>query len=107
MPRYAHCWTALLIVAMLACGERKSSEHLNGTESAAGVTAMTKEQILEVARQDAMAKYRDLSLYDVTATQTGEGWHVVYTLKDKTLDGGGPEYTIDPSGKILSKKYSQ
>ena len=68
---------------------------------------MNKDQILEIARQDAMTKYRDLSLYEVTATWTGDSWHVMFTLKDKLADGGGPEYMIDKFGKIISKDYYQ
>jgi hypothetical protein len=86
-----------------ACREHQSSR----TETAEGRSAMTKDQILEIARQDAMTKYRDLSLYEVTATQIGDSWHVVFTLKDKLADGGGPEYTIDQFGKIISKHYYQ
>ena len=67
---------------------------------------MTRDQIIEVAREDAKTKYRDLSVYDIEATQDGGNWHVVFVLKGD-LDGGGPEYVIDAQGKILSKKYYQ
>jgi len=89
-------------VALAGCGERRGS---TSTEASEG-TVMTKDEILEIARQDAATKYRDLSIYNVTATQVGSEWRIVYSLKDNS-DGGGPEYTIDQHGKIVSKKYYQ
>lgn len=99
------------LVALAGCGERQGkttrerNEASDVSKGSEGKT-MTKEQIIEIAQQDAATKYRDLTIYDVTATQVGTEWHVVYSLKDDS-DGGGPEYKIDQQGKIVSKKYYQ
>jgi hypothetical protein len=98
----AHTFLMIAFITLAGCGERQGK---TTTEVSEG-KIMTKDQILEIARQDAATKYRDLTIYDVTATQVGTEWHVVYALKDDR-DGGGPEYTIDQGGKIVSKKYYQ
>lgn len=68
---------------------------------------VTQEKVEAIAREDAAKKYRDLSIYDVAIKPIKEGWSVEFTLKDKHLDGGGPVYVIDPTGKIVSAKYYQ
>jgi hypothetical protein len=62
----------------------------------------------EIAQDDAAKAYRDLSAYEVKATLREDGWHVDYELVNKSSQGGGPCYRIDPNdGTILEKKYQQ
>ena len=69
---------------------------------------LSREEILQIAHEDAEQVYRDLSGYEVTATLGSNGWRVDYDLTAPLVAGGGPHYVIDPSdGRILSKRYDQ
>jgi hypothetical protein len=69
---------------------------------------ITSDEALRIARLDAEAAYRDLSVYRIHVSLEQDGWHVDYELKDPGAQGGGPHYVVDPtSGKVLSKKYEQ
>ncbi|MGE0822562.1 MAG: PepSY domain-containing protein [Candidatus Binatia bacterium] len=80
----------------------------SGPPSTAGHQPISRDQVLQIARDDAEKAYRDLSAYRVDAKLEPDGWHVDYELKNPHANGGGPHYIIDPvSGKILRKKYQQ
>lgn len=102
--RSCNAFRAYVLAAALsgACGHKS----VETTHFIKGSAVMTRDQIINVAREDAKTKYRDLSVYEIETKQDGPNWHVVFKLKDN-LDGGGPEYVIDTSGKIISKKYYQ
>ena len=69
---------------------------------------LSSDQVLRIARVDAEAAYRDLSIYQICLALESDGWHVDYELKDRKLNGGGPHYVIDQkSGAILAKRYEQ
>jgi hypothetical protein len=70
--------------------------------------AVSSDQALATAREDAEKAYRDLSGYRVTVALEADGWHVDYDLTNTRANGGGPHYVIDPAtGAILSKRYEQ
>lgn len=72
------------------------------------MTVLSKEEAIALTREDAAKAYGDLSGFEVDATRQEADWHVVYTLKDKHAQGGGPEYVVDAhSGQIKSKRYWQ
>ncbi len=66
----------------------------------------SKDQIIEVARKDAAAKYGDLSIYSIEVEQRDDGWHVRFEPRPG-LNAGGPVYVIDRQGAVVSKKYYQ
>jgi hypothetical protein len=67
-----------------------------------------EKKALQVAREDALKAYRDLTCYEVKAVLTDDNWHVDYELKDPSSVGGGPHYIISGStGEIISKRYEQ
>ncbi|MEQ9667842.1 hypothetical protein [Coleofasciculus sp. G2-EDA-02] len=69
---------------------------------------ITKERVLEIAREDAARVYQDLSIYEVTIEADGENWRVDYNLKDPAVVGGGPHYIISgQDGTILQRRYEQ
>jgi hypothetical protein len=71
-------------------------------------SALASDEALRVARADAERVYPDLSKYRIEITREADGWHIVYELKDHTLNGGGPQYVIDAvTGAIVAKKYYQ
>ena len=77
------------------------------TQNAPGST-LASDEALRIARADAERVYRDLDEYRIEITREADGWHIDYELKDRTLNGGGPHYVIDPAdGRILSKRYDQ
>ena len=79
-----------------------------GTSSTSSQQLISRDQVLQIAREDAEKAYRDLSSYRVEAQLEQDGWHVDYELKNPKAEGGGPHYVIDPAnGKILRKKYEQ
>lgn len=70
--------------------------------------ALSVDDVLRIAHQDAQAVYRDLSGFKITLTPCADGWHVDYELTDPLSAGGGPHYIIDPrTGTILSHRYEQ
>ena len=72
------------------------------------VHALSAERALGIAQEDAIAAYRNLSLYRIRLELESDGWHVDYELKDVKLKGGGPHYVIDRhSGVIVSRRYEQ
>jgi len=71
-------------------------------------TKIGKEQALEIARQDAVLAYRDLTPYEVTIELRDGNWKIDYALRDEESQGGGPHYVISAeTGAILSKCYEQ
>lgn len=73
-----------------------------------GLTQVSCDEALRIARTDAESVYRDLSIYRISIVLEEDGWLVDYELKDANLQGGGPHYVIDAvTGKILSKRYEQ
>jgi hypothetical protein len=71
-------------------------------------TALASDEALRIARGDAETVYADLSKYRIEITREADGWHIVYELKDPSLNGGGPHYVIDAAtGVVVSKKYYQ
>ena len=63
---------------------------------------------LAIAQKDAVAAYRDLSIYAIRLSLEDDGWHVDYEIRKPGLAGGGPHYIIDAStGQILWKRYEQ
>ena len=69
---------------------------------------ITETRAREIARDDAKRVYRDLSMYEVKATLQEDGWHVDYELENKSSQGGGPHYLIDPNdGTLVKKEYEQ
>lgn len=76
------------------------------TETKSGAKAMTREQIIDIARKDAAAKYRDLSTFTVAVEEKDGVWHVRFEPQPG-LNAGGPVYVIDAHGTVVSKKYFQ
>jgi len=71
-------------------------------------TLLRGDQALAIAQTDAMAFYRDLSVYRILLVLESDGWHIDYELKDPKQKGGGPHYVIDAvSGAILAKRFEQ
>lgn len=69
---------------------------------------ISKEQALKIAEEDAAKAYRDLGVYEVSATLVDDNWKVDYRLKDPNSVGGGPHYLISrTAGKIVSRRYEQ
>jgi hypothetical protein len=69
---------------------------------------ITEARAREIAQDDAKRAYRDLSMYEVKATLREDGWHVDYELVNRSSQGGGPHYLIDPNdGTLLKKEYEQ
>jgi uncharacterized membrane protein YkoI len=61
----------------------------------------TKEEIIQIAIEQARKFYRDLSVYNIEANRKGSIWEVKFLLK-QLMPGGGPHYEIDAeTGKIL------
>jgi hypothetical protein len=67
----------------------------------------SRDQVLRIAEEDAKRAYDDLSVYNVRCEFRDDGWHVVYVLKNPKLQGGGPRYLIDQTGRIVAKRYEQ
>ena len=73
-----------------------------------GETTISCDQALRIARTDAQAAYRNLSIYRIGISLDENSWLVDYELKDPALQGGGAHYVIDATtGEILSKRYEQ
>lgn len=69
---------------------------------------ISKEEALRIAHEDASRIYRDLSIYEITATLKDNNWYVDYEINDPTMLGGGPHYTISAeTGEIISFRYEQ
>jgi hypothetical protein len=69
---------------------------------------INKEKALEIANENAVKFYSDLSVYDVVARLEDDNWHIDYILKDKNLDGGGPHYIISAiTGEIADMRFEQ
>jgi hypothetical protein len=70
--------------------------------------ALTRDEVLKLARLDAETAYRDLSRYYIRIALEADGWHVDFELNNPRARGGGPHYLIDPAnGTIKSKHYEQ
>jgi hypothetical protein len=70
--------------------------------------ALTSDEVLRIAREDAERVYKDLSRFRISLELEQDGWHIEYRLTKPLVAGGGPHYVIDPmSGVIVSKKYYQ
>ncbi len=68
--------------------------------------ALTCDQALRIAQEDAVRAERDLSFYCICLALEEDGWHIDYELQDPKLKGGGPHYVIDPFTRaIISKRY--
>ncbi|HYU33271.1 MAG TPA: hypothetical protein VEW48_14010 [Thermoanaerobaculia bacterium] len=79
-----------------------------GTIADLTAPTITSDQALKIARQDAERVYHDLAPYRATVSLEPDGWHVDYELKDPLVQGGGPQYVINPDdGVILAKRYEQ
>jgi hypothetical protein len=77
-------------------------------EPRAQMSGITEARAREIAQDDAKKAYGDLSAYDVRVVLEKDGWHVDFELKEKSSQGGGPHYIIDPQdGKIIKKQYDQ
>jgi hypothetical protein len=71
-------------------------------------TAISKEEAIRVARDDAARVYRNLDDYEVSAALHPDGWHVDYELVNSKLEGGGAHYVIDrQTGAIKARRYEQ
>jgi hypothetical protein len=76
--------------------------------TAVPTNAISCDQALKAAREDAETAYRDLSRYWIRVALEEDGWHVDYELRDPRARGGGPHYVIDAStGGLVSKRYEQ
>jgi hypothetical protein len=70
--------------------------------------ALTSDEVLRIARQDAEQVYKDLDRFRISLVLESDGWHVEYSLRKPFVAGGGPHYVIDSAtGAILVKKYYQ
>jgi hypothetical protein len=66
-----------------------------------------RNRAISVAKEDAI-KHGPIEDYDVVAFDEREFWHVVFSLKNKELAGGGPDYLIDKrTGKVVERKVYQ
>jgi len=72
------------------------------------VPAISREAALKIARRDAKKESVPLVGYEVVALEEASAWRVVFRLKDKRLNGGGPKYLINKAtGEIVERKYTQ
>lgn len=103
------------MIAMSACSKRASdtgevSQQRSGENSVVRKTApaITEGAALEIARREAKKDSERLSDYELVAVEEPSAWRIVFQLKDKRLNGGGPKYRIDKAtGEIVEKKYTQ
>ena len=69
---------------------------------------ISKDEALEIARQDASSAYADLTIYAVKITSQDGNWRDDYEITDPNLQGGGPHYVISgATGEIASRRYEQ
>lgn len=67
-----------------------------------------RDRAVAIAKEDASKVYRSLEPYEILVSESSKRWFVKFKLKDKTLNGGGPEYVISKkTGKIIKKRYWQ
>lgn len=72
------------------------------------VGPLTEEQARAIADQRARGVYRDLSIYDVSATLADGLWYVDYELKDPESLGGGPHFVISAeTGEVVGRRFEQ
>jgi hypothetical protein len=68
----------------------------------------TREEAIAIATKDAQKVYRSFEPYEIITVENRLTWHIRFTLKNKVLDGGGPEYFISKrTGRIKKKIYWQ
>ena len=80
----------------------------NAINSAEDTPVISEEEARNIAHEDASYMYRDLSIYEVTATLTDGNWYVDYKIRDPNTLGGGPHYVISSeTGEIISFRYDQ
>lgn len=69
---------------------------------------IASHEVLRIAIEDAVTKYRDLTDLRVEIDIHEDGWHVAFEPGDPDTHGGGPHYIINPvDGTIVWKKYYQ
>lgn len=69
---------------------------------------ITKEKAIQIAHDDAINVYRNLSDYETDIRLSNHKWYVDFILKNKEAQGGGAHYIIsEESGDILQKRYEQ
>ena len=99
---------ALLSLCALVSFVMLGPSALQPGNSPAEMPRIAEMRAREIAQEDAKKAYGDLSAYDVRAVLEKDGWHIDYELKEKSSQGGGPHYLIDPhNGKIIKKEYDQ
>lgn len=105
----------MCIIALTACSKRtddmqEMSQRRSGENSVVReeTPAITEEAALEIAKREAKKDSEPLSDYKLVAVEEPTAWRVVFQLKDKRLNGGGPKYRIDKvTGEVVEKKYTQ
>jgi hypothetical protein len=111
MKKYVMISCAVAVLLFLAVSVYLAVVGLSGGQPGqppARTPRIAEARAREIAREDAEKAYQDLSAYKVTAALREDGWHVDYELIDKSSQGGGPHYRIDPNdGTILEKEYEQ
>jgi hypothetical protein len=86
------------------------SQRAGGVNNVARATApvISKEAALEIARREAKKDSERLGDYEPAALEEASAWRVVFKLKDKRLNGGGPKYRINKvTGEIVEKWTTQ
>ncbi|MFL6332501.1 MAG: hypothetical protein ACJ754_04070 [Pyrinomonadaceae bacterium] len=85
------------------------SNNLNVTQNTTPTPPkVTRESAIELARQDAIKEGENLELYEIIAIEQTDNWRVVFKIKNKNLNGGGPKYLIDKNtGEIISRQTTQ
>jgi hypothetical protein len=92
---------SLLLVA--SCSS-EDDEVDNGEKA----SMITEKEALRIAHKDASLMYRDLSIYEITASLEDGFWFIDYEINDPGMLGGGPHYVISAeTGEIDSFRYEQ
>ena len=73
-----------------------------------GKPMINEEEALRIAHENASRVYRDLSIYEITATLEEGLWYVDYKIADPGTLGGGPHYVVsEETGEIVSFRFEQ
>lgn len=66
--------------------------------------AMSREQIIDLALNEAARRHSNFSDYEIIATPQGSTWRVIVQYLDDRKNSA-LEFTIDALGQFLTKRY--
>lgn len=97
----------LMLFIQLDCTSPQSAKpnELKGTSSE--MSGISRETAILIAKGDSCGNY-DFESLNILISEEPNAWRLVFELKDKSLDGGGPSYLIEKkTGKILQASYAK